>query len=84
MGLFRLWPTYTPPQQAVFIDFNHNKGEAALYTSTLLRKSSAGDVIGACREPPRWNRGTVKGVSAALPGLQDRGDANGDICEVGL
>ena len=84
MGMFRLWTTYTPLQQAVFIDFIHNKGEGALYTSTLLRKANAGDVVGACRENPRWNRGTVNGVSVVLPGLQGRGDANGEICEAGL
>ena len=83
-GMFRLWTTYTPLQQAVFIDFIHNKGEGALYTSTLLRKANAGDVVGACRENPRWNRGTVNGVSVVLPGLQARGDANGEICEEGL
>ncbi|MCD2164886.1 lysozyme [Comamonas koreensis] len=84
MGMFRLWTTYTPLQQAVFIDFIHNKGEGALYTSTLLRKANAGDVIGACRENPRWNLGTVNGVSVVLPGLQARGDANAEICEEGL
>ncbi|UXC19997.1 lysozyme [Comamonas squillarum] len=84
MGMFRLWTTYTPLQQAVFIDFIHNKGEGALYTSTLLRKANAGDVVGACRENPRWNRGTVNGVSVVLPGLQARGEANGEICEAGL
>jgi len=83
-GMFRLWTTYTPLQQAVFIDFIHNKGEGALYTSTLLRKANAGDVVGACRENPRWNRGTVNGVSVVLPGLRARGDANGEICEAGL
>ncbi|WP_312417730.1 glycoside hydrolase family protein [Comamonas sp.] len=84
MGMFRLWTTYTPLQQAVFIDFIHNKGEGALYASTLLRKANAGDVVGACRENPRWNRGTVNGLSVVLPGLQARGDANGEICEAGL
>lgn len=84
IDMFRLWTTYTPLQQAVFIDFIHNKGEGALYASTLLRKANAGDVVGACRENPRWNRGTVNGVSVVLPGLQARGDANGEICEVGL
>lgn len=84
MGMFRLWSTYTPLQQAVFIDFIHNKGDGALFTSTLLRKANAGDVVGACRENPRWNRGTVNGLSVVLPGLQARGDANGEICEVGL
>jgi len=71
-------------QQAVFIDFIHNKGEAALAGSTLLRKANAGDVAGACRENLRWNRGTVHGVSVVLPGLQSRGNANGEICEEGL
>jgi len=84
MGMFRLWSIYTPLQQAVFIDFIHNKGEGALYTSTLLRKANAGDVVGACRENTRWNRGTVNGVSVVMPGLQARGDANGEICEAGL
>lgn len=84
MGLFRLWTTYTSLQQAVFIDFIHNKGQGALYTSTLLRKANAGDVVGACRENPRWNRGTVNGGSVVLPGLQSRGDANGEICKAGL
>ena len=82
--LFRFWDRYTALQQAVFIDFIHNKGEAALAASTLLRKANAGGVIGACRENPRWNRGTVNGVSVVLPGLQSRGDANGEICEEGL
>jgi len=84
MGMFRLWSTYTPLQQAVFIDFVWNKGEGALDASTLLRKANAGDVVGACRENPRWNRGTVNGMSVVLPGLQVRGDANGEICEAGL
>ncbi len=82
--LFRFWDRYTVLQQAVFIDFIHNKGEAALAGSTLLRKANAGDVAGACRENLRWNRGTVHGVSVVLPGLQSRGNANGEICEEGL
>ncbi|WP_370678445.1 glycoside hydrolase family protein [Comamonas sp. GB3 AK4-5] len=66
--------------QAVVLDFIHNKGAGALATSTLLRKLNAGDVAGACAEHPRWNKGTVKGVLQVLPGLQLRGDANGEIC----
>lgn len=38
MAMFRLWTTYMPLQQAVFIGFIHYKGEGALYTSILLRK----------------------------------------------
>lgn len=74
------WDRYGPYQQAVFLDFIHNKGEWNFATSTMLRKANAGDLLGACRENPRWNRGTVNGVSKVLPGLQVRGDANAEIC----
>lgn len=78
--LFTRWASYDPFVQGQFIDFIHNKGAANLSTSTLLRKANAGDLAGACRENPRWNRGTVQGVSTVLPGLQLRGDANAEIC----
>lgn len=74
------WRDYDPFAQAVFIDFVHNKGSDALATSTMRRKANAGDLEGACRENPRWNKGTVKGVSTVLPGLQLRGNANDEIC----
>lgn len=79
-SLFTSWPSYDPFVQGQFIDFVHNKGAANLSTSTLLRKANAGDLAGACRENPRWNRGTVVGVSTVLPGLQLRGDSNAEIC----
>lgn len=78
--LFTRWASYDPFVQGQFIDFIHNKGAAALASSTLLRKANAGDLAAACRENPRWNRGTVAGVSTVLPGLQLRGDSNAEIC----
>lgn len=80
--LFLRWGTYDDFVKATFIDFIHNKGEANLSTSTLLRKANAGDLEGSCRENPRWNKGTVKGVQVILPGLQLRGDANDEICRM--
>lgn len=74
------WRSYDPFQKATFVDFIFNKGEGNFIASTMLRKANAGDWAGACRENPRWNRGTVQGVSTVLPGLQIRGDANGEIC----
>lgn len=74
------WASYDPFQQATFLDFLHNKGEGNFIGSTMRRKANAGDWIGACRENPRWNKGTVKGVSTVLPGLQLRGDSNEEIC----
>ena len=82
--LLRLWGTYGAFTQATFIDFLHNKGDGAFASSTMLRKANAGDLVGACRENPRWNKGTVNGVSVALPGLMVRADANGELCEGGL
>ena len=80
-------PTYSAAnvfQQATFLDFVHNKGAGAFTSSTMRRKLIAGDVVGACRENERWNRGTVRGVSVVLPGLKIRADANSDLCENGL
>lgn len=74
------WHSYGPFQKATFLDFLHNKGGGALTDSTMRRKANAGDLEGACRENPRWNKGTVKGVSTVLPGLQLRGDSNEEIC----
>lgn len=74
------WDGYGPFQKAVFLDFIHNKGDGALDGSTMRRKANAGDLLGACRENPRWNKGTVNGVSVVLPGLDTRGKSNGEIC----
>lgn len=74
----------SPMTQATFIDFIHNHGISAFRSSTMLRKLNAGDVSGACRENPRWTRGTVGGVSRVLPGLVIRKGANAEICEFGL
>ncbi|WP_416406545.1 endolysin [Paracidovorax citrulli] len=78
--LLRHWPTYDAFAQATFIDFVWNKGPQALEGSTMRAKANRGDLEGACRENPRWNRGTVRGVSTVLPGLQLRGDSNDEIC----
>ena len=76
------WGSYDPFVRATFIDFGWNKPLESFKTSTMRRKANAGDLVGACRENPRWNKGTVKGVSTVLPGLQLRGDANDEICRL--
>lgn len=78
------WREATVYQQASYLDFVHNKGETNFKTSTMRRKTLEGDFVGACRENPKWNKGTVAGVSTVLPGLQVRGDANAELCEEGL
>lgn len=66
--------------RASMLDFVHNKGGGAFKTSTMKRKLLAGDLEGACLENLRWNRGTVKGVSTVLPGLDVRGKSNAEVC----
>lgn len=66
--------------RASMLDFVHNKGGSAFRSSTMKRKLLAGDLEGACLENLRWNRGTVKGVSTVLPGLDVRGKSNSEIC----
>lgn len=66
--------------RATMIDFVWNKGAGAFSTSTMRRLLLAGDLEGACAQNPRWNRGTVNGVSTVLPGLDLRGKSNGEIC----
>ena len=83
-GTLPKWPSYTVLQQATFIDFLHNKGAGAFDSSTMRRKLLAGDVVGACRENVRWNKGTVNGALTVLPGLKGRADANAELCEWGL
>ena len=80
--LLNHWASYDPFVQGQFIDWLHNKGEGAFTTSTMRRKANAGDLVGACHENPRWNKGTVNGVRQVLPGLQGRGDANDEICRL--
>ena len=83
-GTLPKWASYTVLQQATFVDFLHNLGPGAFDGSTMKRKLLAGDVVGACRENPRWTRGTVNGVSVVLPGLKVRRDASAELCEKGL
>ena len=78
--LLRYWANYDPFVQATFIDFGWNKPLASFKTSTMRAKANAGDLLGACAENPRWNKGTVGGVQVVLPGLQIRGDSNGELC----
>lgn len=78
------WAQYNDFQKATLLDFLHNKGSGNFTTSTMRRLAIAGDIVGACRQNMRWNKGTVNGLSTILPGLQLRGDANAELCEKGL
>lgn len=70
----------TPLQQASFMDFLHNKGAKKWQASSMRRLLLAGRVVDACRQNERWKFGTVNDVSTVLPGLENRANANADLC----
>lgn len=63
-----------------YTDFVFNLGRGAFAGSTLLRKLNAGDHTGACKELPRWDKGTVNGKLVVLPGLVKRRAAELKVC----
>jgi lysozyme len=48
--------------------------------STAARKLAAGDIEGACKELPKWNKARVGGVMVTLPGLTKRRNWEMQIC----
>lgn len=52
--------------------------------STAARMLAAGDISGACRQLPRWDKARVAGVMMPLPGLTKRRAAEMNICLGGL
>lgn len=68
---------------AAFGDAVYNIGPKVacdLKHSTAARMLKAGDIAGACRQLPRWNRSTIAGVSVELPGLTKRRTAEMALC----
>lgn len=68
---------------AAFADATFNIGGRLVcdtQTSTAARLLKAGNIEGACRQLPRWNRATVGGVSVPLPGLTKRRNAEMELC----
>lgn len=68
---------------AAFADATFNLGGRLVCntsSSTAARMLKAGDIPGACRQLPRWNRAVVAGVSIPLPGLTKRRNAEMELC----
>jgi GH24 family phage-related lysozyme (muramidase) len=56
-GLDRCLKALVPTGAKIaFLSWTYNVGIGAACRSTLVRKANAGDLVGACRELPRWNR----------------------------
>lgn len=67
-------------EKLAYTDFVFNMGRGAFARSSMLKKLNAGNHTGACRELPRWNKGTVKGKPVVLPGLVTRRAAEMKAC----
>ena len=48
--------------------------------STAARKLAEGDIAGACKELPKWNKARVGGVLVPLPGLTKRRNLEMALC----
>ncbi len=62
----------TQNQFDAIVSLCYNIGVGGFSGSTVLRKLKAGDLAGAAAGFDLWNKGTVKGVKKALPGLTNR------------
>lgn len=77
------------PEQslAAFADAVYNLGPTIACNpqrSTAARMLRAGDLEGACRQLPRWDKARVAGQMVTLPGLTKRRHAEMQLCLEGL
>ena len=80
-------PGLPVPVLAAFGDAVYNIGpKIACDTahSTAARLLKAGDIEGACRQLPRWDKASVGGVMVSLPGLTKRRAKEMALCLEGL
>lgn len=80
-------PGLPVPVLAAFGDAVYNIGpKIACDTahSTAARLLKAGDIEGACRQLPRWDKASVGGVMVSLPGLTKRRAKEMDLCMEGV
>jgi len=68
-------PFITENQFSALVSFAYNVGASALAGSTMLQKLNAGDIEGAAREFPRWN----KSGGRVLNGLTRRRNAEKEL-----
>lgn len=79
----RCRPGLPAPVLAAFGDAAYNLGPAIACDgarSTAARLLESGDLAGACRQLPRWDKARVAGVMVALPGLSKRRALEMAVC----
>lgn len=70
--------------KVALVSWAFNIGVGAACGSTLVRKANAGDLVGACGELMKWNKGRVGGVLVPIPGLTNRRTKEKALCLDGL
>lgn len=68
---------------AAFADAVYNMGPTIAcdtQRSTAARLLQSGDIAGACRQLPRWDKARVAGIMVSLPGLTKRRQAELELC----
>lgn len=68
---------------AAFADAAYNVGPKIAcdtQNSTAARLLKSGDLAGACRQLPKWDKARIAGVMFALPGLTRRRQAEMELC----
>lgn len=79
----RCAPGLPEPALAAFADAVFNAGPTIACSrerSTAARLLAAGDLSGACRQLPRWNKARVAGAMVELPGLTKRRNKEMELC----
>ena len=65
---------------AAFADATYNAGPKIACNSTASKYLTAGNLVAACRELPKWNKARVAGVLVELPGLTKRRNKEMELC----
>ncbi|GHU05690.1 lysozyme [Alphaproteobacteria bacterium] len=80
----RVFVKISEPTRAALASFVYNVGEGAFATSGVLRKLNGGDIRGACDELVKWVYVTVGGQKVRLRGLENRREAERELCLLGV
>lgn len=67
-------------QQAALTWFTVNVGKYGFMDSTARRRFNAGDYVGGCQAMGMWNKVTINGRKVVSKGLQNRRQAEIDLC----
>lgn len=77
----RCLPAKLPdPTYVAFLSAAYNIGPQAFCGSSMARKAIAGDLRGACDALLMWDKTTIAGVRARLPGLTRRREEERTLC----